>query len=186
MMERERLGKLIQGIMGRHDLERSMRQRAALSVWPEVVGADIARNAWPLEVRGGVMRVGASNHAWAQTLHLMRTQILEALNERVGEDILRDLQVRVGGHRPHARHPAEPDSANRPPLPPLSAEEQQRVRDLAGGIHDPELRARVERAIAGLMRLRRLRQLQGWRKCPRCGGSFASPGRTCPACAGRR
>ena len=187
-MVRQRLGDLLQEVMRRHHLDDRVRQRAAMGLWPEVVGADIARNAWPLGVRDRVLVVGASNHAWVQTLHLMRAPILEALNARIGGDVLRELQVRVARRERPAGAESRPDHgpAQREPLPPLTRAEQQRVRDLTAAIEDPALREKVGRAVAGLMRLRRLRQAQGWRQCSRCGRSFVGRGRVCPGCVKRR
>ena len=190
---RRRFGDLLQDLLRRHNLDRRVRQRAAVGLWAEVVGADIARNAWALGVREGVLIVGAANHAWAQTLHLMRGSLLPALNARIGEEVLHDLQVRVG-RRPAQR--GTPREAPRPvgeALPPLTRAEQQRVRQLTAAIEDPELRTRVAAAAAGLMRLRRLREAQGWRPCRSCGRSFLprsdrgrGRGHDCPACIKRR
>jgi predicted nucleic acid-binding Zn ribbon protein len=187
MPERGRLGEVLEDVMRRHNLERRARQWRALGVWAEVVGKDIARNAWPVRVRDGVLLVGVANHAWAQTLHLMRAAIVEALNARLGADALREMQVRVTGRdQRRAAADAEDHAPRRTALPPLTREEQARVREIVAGVTDPELKAKVRRAAAGLMRLRRLREAQGRRRCPRCGRAYAARERTCPACAGRR
>jgi len=186
MMRRERFGDLLQDILRQHNLDRRARQRAALGLWDEVVGPDIARNAWPLGVREGALVVGAANHAWAQTLHLMRASLLEALNARIGADALHDLQVRVARRQPPRAARGARAPSRREALPPLTRAEQQRIRDLTAAIEDPALRTKVAAAAAGLMRLRRLRQAEGWRPCSRCGRSFCGRGRTCLACAKRR
>jgi hypothetical protein len=215
MIERQRLGQLIKDILRRHDLDRRAAQQAAVGLWAETVGQHIARNAWPLGVREGVLLVGAANHAWAQTLHLMRAQILDALNARLAEvdrgpqsaagspgeprsPLLRDIKVRVARGPKCAVRTADGQRAtargSRPPLPPLTPEEQQRVRDLAAAVEDPDLRARVARAAAGLLRRRRAREAQssargkreGLRSCARCGRVLVGRGRTCAACAARR
>lgn len=185
MKKRGHLGELIKGLLRQHDLERRVRQHQAMDLWPEVVGADIARNAWPLGVRDGVLLVGVVNHAWAQTLHLMSVVIIEAVNSRLEESALRDLQVRVTGHGHRSRRAsgADQDRPRRPSPPALTREEQERVRDLTSGIEDPELKAKVRRAAAGLMRLRRWREAAPQRACARCGRPFSGTGRVCPACA---
>jgi hypothetical protein len=154
----ERLGELLNGVMRRYNLERRARQRAAITLWPEVVGPGIARNCWPLGVRDGVLLVGAANHAWVQTLHLMRAAIAEALNARIGEEAVRDIHVRVadrvqrpGGARGRPRSPAVE-------LPPLTSRQQELVRDLAARIEDPQLQSKVRGALTGLLRLQQLRE----------------------------
>ncbi len=188
-MTHERLGELLRGVMRRYNLERRARQHAAINLWPEVVGAGIARNCWPLGVRDGVLLVGAVNHAWAQTLHLMRPAITEALNARVGEEVVREINVCVvdraqrpeaggGARRPRPTEPAEP--------PPLTCRQQQLVRELTARIEDPPLQAKVRGALTALLRLQRLRESQPQRACARCGGPLAGRGKWCAACAARR
>jgi len=188
MRGRGNIGELLDQVIRRHHLDRRMRQRAAMDVWPEVVGRDIARNAWPSSVRDGVLHVRAANHAWVQTLHLMRSQILDALNARLGEQSLNDIRVTVSrqGSRDAPGVAQGADDAAPPALPPLTRDDRERLRNLTAPIEDPELRARVMRAAAGLIRLRRLREAQGWRPCRRCGRSFVGRGHTCAACTRRR
>lgn len=191
----DKLGDLLRGVLRRYDLERRLRQRAAMDLWPQVVGADIARNCWPQGVRDGVLAVLAANHAWAQTLHLMRTQIIEALNARAGEQALRDITVRVGDR---GQRPPRAGAADAPPpapeLPPLTRDEQERVRRLTASIADPGLRLQVQRAVVGIIRRRRQREQSAARVCPACGRPLprrwpfrvARNQRRCPACAARR
>lgn len=188
MKSHGQIGDLVNQVIRRHQLDRRVRQSAAMHVWAEVVGRDIARNAWPSSVRDGVLHVRAANHAWVQTLHLMRAQIVDALNARLGEQVLNDIRITASGPRTRAVPAGGADAGEIPrqPLPPLTREERERLRDLAAPIEDGELRARVMRAAAGLIRLRRLRETQGWRACRRCGHRFRGRGHTCPACTRRR
>jgi hypothetical protein len=188
MTRRGNIGGLIDQVMRRHHLDRRLRQQEAMRLWPEVVGHDIARNAWPSSVRDGVLHVHAANHAWVQTLHLMRAQILEALNGRLGEHTLNDLRLTVSRESSRRATPATSESASEPraSLPALTRAERERLREITAPIGDPDLRVRVMRAASGLMRLRRLREGQGRRPCRRCGRSFVGRGHTCPACTRRR
>jgi predicted nucleic acid-binding Zn ribbon protein len=187
-MERGHLGELLRGVMRRHNLERRVRQRAAMDLWPQVVGPDIARNSWALTVRDGVLHVGVANHAWAQTLHLMRVAITQALNAAAGEEVLRDIRVSVTerARHPHPRARPAGDTPRTSEPPSLTRDQQRQVRDLTARIEDPALRAKVRRAVAGLLRLRRLREAQGARPCARCGRLHSGRGRICPGCAPRR
>jgi predicted nucleic acid-binding Zn ribbon protein len=188
MTSRGHLGELLDELMRRYSLDRRARAQSAITLWPEVVGRDIARNAWPTGVAEGTLRVAVSNHAWAQTLHLMRGSLLEALNVRIGGDVLREIQVRVGTRSqpsPAARESQNPAPGNAAP-PALTREDRERIRELTDGIADAELRARVRRAATGLVRLRRWREAQRQRRCPSCGRFVSGRRRMCPACAGRQ
>jgi predicted nucleic acid-binding Zn ribbon protein len=54
------------------------------TLWPDVVGRDIASEASPALERGGVVTVACSASVWAQELDLMGPQIVDRLNASLG------------------------------------------------------------------------------------------------------
>ena len=66
--------------------------------WPGAVGDVIAVEARPTAARGGVVTVSCSASVWAQELDLMAPQILERLNERLSEGVVRRLRCVAVGH----------------------------------------------------------------------------------------
>jgi hypothetical protein len=73
----ERLGALLPSVLGRG----MPAERRLVTVWPEVVGVEVARNAQPRTLRGGRLVVATSSSVWAQTLQHMAGEILPRLNE---------------------------------------------------------------------------------------------------------
>jgi predicted nucleic acid-binding Zn ribbon protein len=61
-------------------------------VWAEAVGEAIAREAEPVSERAGVVTIGCRSAVWAQELDLLAPDLIERLNEALGD-------VRVGGLR---------------------------------------------------------------------------------------
>jgi predicted nucleic acid-binding Zn ribbon protein len=53
-------------------------------VWPEAVGAAIAREAQPVAERGGVVTVACASAVWAQEVGLMAPALCAAVNARLG------------------------------------------------------------------------------------------------------
>lgn len=68
---------------------------ALQSVWGEAVGERIAAVARPVSERGGEATIDCSDSVWAQELDLMQAQLLERLQERLGERAPRSLRFRV-------------------------------------------------------------------------------------------
>jgi predicted nucleic acid-binding Zn ribbon protein len=68
---------------------------ALQSVWSEAVGERIAAVARPVSERGGEATIDCSDSVWAQELDLMQGQLLERLQERLGERAPRSLRFRV-------------------------------------------------------------------------------------------
>lgn len=73
----ERVGSLLPGVLGRG----MPAERRLATVWPDVVGPEVARNAQPRTFRAGRLVVATSSSVWAQTLQHMAGDILPRLNE---------------------------------------------------------------------------------------------------------
>jgi Dna[CI] antecedent, DciA len=67
------------------------------SVWADVVGAEVAENARPVQLRDGRLVVTTSSSAWAQTLQLMSPMVVAGLNERLGEGLVEKAVFRHAG-----------------------------------------------------------------------------------------
>jgi len=68
---------------------------ALQSAWAEVVGERIAAVATPISERGGEATVACADSVWAQELDLMQAQLLERLQERLGEQCPKSFRFRV-------------------------------------------------------------------------------------------
>ncbi len=83
------------------DLDRRLS-----AVWAEVVGAEVAGNARPAQLRGGRLVVTTSSSAWAQTLQLMSEMIIARLNERLGAGAVEKAVFRHAGWDMQAAAPS--------------------------------------------------------------------------------
>jgi len=64
-------------------------------VWDEAVGSAVARNAQPLWIRKGLLRVKVSDPIWLQELSLAESSIRENLNERLGRRAVKKIEFRL-------------------------------------------------------------------------------------------
>jgi hypothetical protein len=76
-----------------------------------------------------------------QQLQLMKPKILTRLNERLGNQAIKDIFWRRGKIEPVLAAPTEPDRRRPPPLP---AEETARIEAVVAPLSDPELRQRLQ------------------------------------------
>jgi predicted nucleic acid-binding Zn ribbon protein len=65
------------------------------AIWAEAVGEDIARVATPTSERAGTVTIECSDAMWTQQLDLMQIQLLEKLEECLGERAPAALRFRV-------------------------------------------------------------------------------------------
>jgi hypothetical protein len=112
-----------------------------VDAWPEAVGPEIARNAWPARVaRDGTLMVHTSSSAWAFELGLLEARITASLGA-VAPPKLRF----VVGPLPEPAAPSAHAARPRPRPSPLDVEQAQA---LAAGIGDENLRKVVAKAAS--------------------------------------
>jgi hypothetical protein len=114
--------------------------------WGELVGEQIARNAWPARIaRDGTLMVNTSSSAWAFELTQLRDTILERIRAELGQGAPPALRFHPGP----LPEPATPDPRTVTEPPPLPSPEQRaQAAEAAAAIEDPELRELVARAAA--------------------------------------
>ncbi len=119
---------------------------AIVRVWPEVVGAENARRAWPARLaRDGSLVVHASDSVWAFQLGMLAGSILERLVEALGDAAPVGLRFVPG---PIPAPAAEPLQERLPKAPVIASEDAERGVAIAAAIEDEELREIVARAAA--------------------------------------
>ena len=93
----ERIGSEIERELGRSGSRDAIPLAALTAAWPSVVGAGIARQAWPLRIaRDGTLHVATSSATWAHELAFLADAILERLRERIGPEAPLKLMCAVG------------------------------------------------------------------------------------------
>jgi hypothetical protein len=115
---------------------------ALAKAWPNAVGEQIARNAWPARIgRDGTLHVHTSSSTWAFELE----QLSADIRTRLGK--LAPLRLRFApGPLPEPDTPSPDEAAHN--VPTSSSEERDRAAELAAKIDDEKLRKLVARAAA--------------------------------------
>jgi hypothetical protein len=110
--------------------------------WPEAVGPEIARNAWPARLaRDGTLHVHAKDSIWAFEL----TTRAEEIRQRLGRCAPARLAFAPG---PLPEHLVEPSGRHRRRTPEPTPELVAKAESLARGIRDEDLRKVVAKAAA--------------------------------------
>jgi predicted nucleic acid-binding Zn ribbon protein len=92
----EPVNAVLERVLGSLNLGLKVKQYRIWDVWNSVVGEAIARQAQPQQIRAMVLWVTVSNSTWMQQLEFMKRQIIERINERIGETVIRDIRFRIG------------------------------------------------------------------------------------------
>lgn len=141
----ERISRSVEQELGRGGGGGAHALGAITAAWIELVGEQVAQNAWPSRVaRDGTLHVATSSSTWAFELDRLAPGILEKMAARLGDAAPPRLRFAVG---PVPEAPA-PEEAAHAPTPPTDASPEVAANAAAAAsqIDDPELRELALRA----------------------------------------
>jgi hypothetical protein len=134
---------------------------AIAAAWPELVGKDVAANAWPTQIERGALLVNARSAAWSQQLSFLSEQILTSIRARFPAVALERLRLRIG------KLPAPAGPRSKPVPGSAAAPQAKRPETL-------DLDAAMARFQADVQSYQRAKRAAGWKECERC-GALVSP-----------
>lgn len=134
---------LLASVFGNKPAGRLLKEIVIWQVWDEVVGPQVARRARPSAIRDGVLTVTVASGPWLQQLTFLKEELIERLNQKVGEALVREIYLKAGNPQ-RTQRPATPDL---PPERPLTDGEKEAVVRQTAAIKDEELRS----LVAGLL-----------------------------------
>jgi predicted nucleic acid-binding Zn ribbon protein len=69
-------------------------------IWESAVGTTIANDSRPWKIKGEVLEVHVSGPSWLQQLNYMRNDIIQKLNEHLGQQVIKKIRFSVA-HLPN-------------------------------------------------------------------------------------
>jgi hypothetical protein len=124
-------------------LESRLQEYRIFGQWEKAVGKVIARHAQPCSLRGKKMTLVVDSPAWMQQLSLLKPEIVEKVNRRLGHNAIRDIMLKLGEVAPGAGEASE----DLPVRADLDRDEREKIKNALQGLHDPEIREAVRRVM---------------------------------------
>jgi hypothetical protein len=124
--------------------EKRLKEGKVWLVWESAVGPQIAGRARPVSFRDGTLTVAVSSAPWMQQLTFLKKGIMEQLNARLGEEVVRDIYLKAGRceRATPRKSPAKPCRRS------LSAQEREKIAQQTDAVVDPELREALAELLA--------------------------------------
>lgn len=138
------ISALMADVFRGHPLEKRLNEGNIWLVWDKAVGKEIAAKAQPAKFRDGVLTVAVSSAPWMQQLNFLKAGMMEKLNKRLGEELVKEIYLKAGRLERHHVPPRQHPAADRA----LTSEEQKRIGELTAAIEDPELREKFTSLMA--------------------------------------
>jgi predicted nucleic acid-binding Zn ribbon protein len=74
-----RIGDVLPSLLRRLGLEQRFKEQAVLTLWPDVVGPEIAARTRASRIDKGVLYIRVDHGAWIQELHFIEKDLLRKL-----------------------------------------------------------------------------------------------------------
>lgn len=118
--------------------------RGCISLWPEVVGEEVAKATMAERVRDGVLYVRTRSSVWACELAFYRDRFVAEINHRLGTPMIRDIRFRVGPMpEPEAAETDQQPGGEAEPNVQLGPEAAKKVEEATAAVRNEALRARI-------------------------------------------
>lgn len=90
------LKDILSGLFKSPDLPFNPDDGRIWKVWEEAVGPAIARNARPLWIKQGRLRVAVTDPIWLQEIEFAGETIKQKVNEKLGREAVKKIEFRLG------------------------------------------------------------------------------------------
>lgn len=160
-------------------LAKKLKERMALDLWGEVVGAEVEKYTQAENIRGGILTIKAESSSWCQQLSLLRMNYINQLNFKLGEKIVKEIRFKTGSIKPENKRVVEHEKTV---YPLLSESEKKLISEQAAIIQDQELGTAYQYFLQFNKKLEKQRAAEGWSRCPHCGRQIPQEDELCLSC----
>jgi predicted nucleic acid-binding Zn ribbon protein len=98
----EELSSVLREVLGQGSLREGVPLGRLVRGWEAVVGAHLAAQTAPVDLRQGDLVVAASTPAWAAQVRFLSAELVDRSNETLGSQVVRSVRIVV---RPEASKP---------------------------------------------------------------------------------
>lgn len=172
-------------------VEKEYLMHSVCRHWDEIVGQMIAANVRAVGVERRILWLSCYNASWRNEIMMRQLDILDRVNRYAGSNLVRELRFCSPKKQEELQHP---ETAGREKtleelqlgraLPKLSLteDEQQKAREVSGGLKDDDLRRKICALYQKQLKLEKFEREHDWHPCARCGAQCAKEQEYCSVC----
>lgn len=86
------LGEALAGLTADLGIESKLREYDAVTLWPELVGAHIARVATAEKISKGVLVVRVTTSTWRNELQMRKQELADKINAALKSPVVKDIK----------------------------------------------------------------------------------------------
>ncbi|MHB1340670.1 MAG: DciA family protein [Coriobacteriia bacterium] len=150
----ETVGDVTGRFMQRIDPEGKRHTGSVVNAWKQAAGDEVSRHTSGVVFKNGELVVSVDSPAWANELSLMTDRFRKALNDQIGQNLVRSIRFtvsrRVSLEQKEAAAREETEEfyeADATPPSPLSQSELDQATYMAAAVPDEKLRRAALRVM---------------------------------------
>ena len=90
----QNIGEVISELLKEIHIDQKLKEIAVINSWGEVLGPNISRATVNLFIRNRVLFVSLSSSVVRNELLMLKSKIIKALNDKVGDKVVDDIVLR--------------------------------------------------------------------------------------------
>lgn len=90
----QNIKEVVDLILDQLQIKHKLKEVEAIRVWKEMMGNTVARHLKDITIHRRVMFVRLSSSIVRAELNMMRSAMVQAVNERVGESVIDDMVIK--------------------------------------------------------------------------------------------
>jgi len=154
---------LLAEVFKKGGLKRGVRRAEAVLLWPQVVGAKVAKFTEAKTLQDGVLFVEVQDSETAMHLSFQRQKFVNVYEVKFGVRDVKDVRFRTG-RRPLLEEPAPPEATIQPDPRALA----ELARTVSHAELSDELTRSAMQAAKAMLTWRAAREADGWVPCTVC------------------
>ena len=121
-------------------LEKRLQTEQITILWPKIVGAAVAKIAYPAQFRTGTLFIDVADSVWVQELKFQEGELIRRVNDALGAALVRRLFFQLARTPPPAPIQAPEVEPSPPIMKPLDPQQELALEREVAGVRDPQLR----------------------------------------------
>lgn len=154
-------------------LQKQYNAQSVIVHWPEIVGDDIAANAYPRFVQQGTLIVGVNSSVWSHHLSMMKESIIDKINSFIGQKLIFDIRFQAG-YLSNSQNEEDTAIDTTPNIKyqlskiKLDVCDVQVMQETSNQMSDKYLRQKILRIMRKDFALKKIKKQHNWHQCASC------------------
>ncbi len=151
----QKLGNILPGVLKKHNITIDSEEQRLRDVWRKAVGPQISAQTRPDRLKRNTLFVKVSSSAWMQQLHLLKSEIVEKINQLLEKELVKDIHYSIGEIPAVPAKNSHPASFS-PESYPLKDKDKKMIEKSIAPVADQELKEILKRVMTKNVIRRRL------------------------------